>query len=228
VPYRARPSFTVEVKRNNKRLPPTVTTADSDPREQHRAADQLLFGNRSTQTLTPEPQRPAAEAVTSKPSIEIGRVQRPMGRILPDLLGETRAELQRHQELEEHAARLRARRPARAVRPSFGSTRTTTQATDEPNAGRETVLTPTSTTQPLKLEEPVLAVPEVIESSAVEPVSTVSLSLPDRVPERTGRLRERRGRRACQTRRRGSERHEASVPLRAGEKWKRRLPRVCW
>jgi hypothetical protein len=229
VPYRARPSFTVEVKRNNKRLPLTVTTADSDPREQHRAADQLLFGNRSTQTFTPEPQRlTAAEVVTPKPTIEIGRVQRPMGRILPDLLGETRAELQRHQELEEHAARLRAQRRARVVRPSFASTRTPTQATDEPNAGRETVLTPISTTQPLKLEEPVLAVLEVIESSAVEPVSPVSLSLVDSLPERTGRLRERRGRRAYQTRRRGSERHKASVPLRAGEKWKRRLPRVCW
>ena len=42
--YRARPSFTVEVKRNNKRVPLTITAADSSPSERHRLADQLLFG----------------------------------------------------------------------------------------------------------------------------------------------------------------------------------------
>ena len=87
MPYRARPAFTVEVKRNNKRLPLTVTTADSDLSERHRMADQLLFGGLPTQPFTPEPQRPAAaEAVTSKPNAEVGRAQRLTGRILPDLL----------------------------------------------------------------------------------------------------------------------------------------------
>ncbi len=227
--YRTKPSFTVEVKRNNKRLPLTVTTADSDPRARHRVADQLLFGSLPTQTPTPEPQRPAAaEAVTSEPNAEVGRAQRLTGRILPDLLGETRAELRLHQKLEERAARLQAQRGARKARPSFGSTRADTQAGGEPDAGRETVLDPTSAAEPLSLEEPVLAAMEAVEPAAVEPVTTVSLSLPDGSPQRTGSLRRCRGRGAYQAGRRGSKRQGASVPLRVGEKWKRRLPRVCW
>jgi hypothetical protein len=105
VRHRARPSFTVEVKRNNKRVPLTVTTADSSPSERHRLADQLLFGGRSpaaspaarpddgglsTWDLDPEPQRPAAEAVTSEIHAEIGHAQRLAGRILPDLRGDPR------------------------------------------------------------------------------------------------------------------------------------------
>jgi len=229
VRYRARPSFTVEVKRNNKRLPLTVTTADSDPSERRRVADQLLFGGLPTRPPGPEPQRPvAAEAVTSKPHAEVGHAQRLMGRILPDLLGETRAELRLHQELEEKAARLRAQRDARKASPSFGPTRANTQAGDEADAGRETVLDATSAAEPLSLEEPVLAAMEVVEPAAVEPVTAVSLIRPDDSPQRTGSPRGRRGRRAYQAGCRGSEPHGASTLLRAGEKWKRRLPRVCW
>ena len=53
MPYRARPSFTVEVKRNNKRVPLTVATADSSLRERHRLADQLLFGAPSIRSTLP-------------------------------------------------------------------------------------------------------------------------------------------------------------------------------
>jgi hypothetical protein len=227
VPYRARPSFTVEVKRNNKRLPLTVTTADSDPREQHRVADQLLFGNRSTQTLTPEPQRPAAEAVTSKPTIEIGRVQRPMGRILPDLLGETRAEERLRQEAEEQAARLRAARGARKTRPSVEPMWANTPMADKPDTAHEAVLEPTPAAEPLSLEAPVLAVEDVIASAAVQPVPSLSVSPLYRSRERTGRLRECRSK-PDQTVGRRAERQEAATRLRAGERWKRRLPHVCW
>ena len=227
--YRARPSFTVEVKRNNKRLPLTVTTADSDPSERRRVADQLLFGGLPTRPPGPEPQRPvAAAAVTSKPNAEVGRAQRLMGRILPDLLGETRAELRLHQELEEKAARLRAQRDGRKASPSFGPTRANTQAGDEADAGRETVLDATSAAKPLRLEEPVLAAMEVVEPAAVEPVTAVSLSSPDRSFGQTSKSRGRRERKGFQAGRHGADRQGTSAVLRAGEKWKRRLPRVCW
>ena len=79
--YRARPSFTVEVKRNNKRLPLTVTTGDSTSYERYRRADQLLFGGRpptvssaarfdggglSARTADAARQPPAAEVVRSE------------------------------------------------------------------------------------------------------------------------------------------------------------------
>ena len=99
--YRAKPSFTVEVKRNNKRLPLTVTTGDSASYERYRRADQLLFGGSSpavrsaarlddgglsTRTTDAARQPPAAEAVRSEPQAEATVAQRLTGRILPDLL----------------------------------------------------------------------------------------------------------------------------------------------
>src|SRR5436309_1504753 len=98
-------------------------------------ADQLLFGGRSpaarpatrprdgglsTRNPDPEPRRPVAEMITSETHVEAGHAQRLTGRILPDLFGETRAEVQLHQEAEEQAARLRSRRSARKTSPSFG------------------------------------------------------------------------------------------------------------
>ena len=119
--YRARPSFTVEVKRNNKRLPLTVTTGDSASCERYRRVDQLLFGGSSppvssaarlddggvsTRTTDSALQPPAAEAVRSEPQAEAAVAQRLTGPILPDLFGETRADARLRQELEERAARL--------------------------------------------------------------------------------------------------------------------------
>ena len=133
MPYRARPSFTVEVKRNNKRVPLTAARVDSSLSERHRLADQLLFGapsvpiNPSTRpgggepairAPEPIPDRRAAEAVTPKAPAEAGPVQQLTGRILPDLFGETRAEEQLRQDLDERATRLRTARGARKTRPS--------------------------------------------------------------------------------------------------------------
>ena len=42
-PFSPTPSFTVEVKRSNKRVPLTAATADSALSERDRLADQLLF-----------------------------------------------------------------------------------------------------------------------------------------------------------------------------------------
>jgi hypothetical protein len=175
VRYRARPSFTVEVKRNNKRLPLTVTTGDSAPRERYRRADQLLFGGSSptvnsaarlddgglsTRTTDSARQPPAAEAVRSEPQAEAAVAQRLTGRILPDLFGETRADARLRQEEEERAARLRAQRGARKTSLSLEPTRADTQTGDEPDAGRTTDLASIPAAEPLSLEEPVLATVE--------------------------------------------------------------------
>ena len=242
MPYRTRPSFTVEVKRNNKRVPLTVTAADSSLSERHRLADQLLFGPPSVPVNPPTrpgggepairapepiPDRRAAEAVTPKAPAEAGPVQRLTGRILPDLFGETRAEEQLRQDLDERAARLRAARGARKTRPSVEPMGANTPLVDEPDTVHEAALEPTPAAEPLSLEAPVLTKGEVVEPAAVEPVPSLSISPLDQSPGRTGRLRE------CwskpdQAVGRRAERQEAATRLRAGERWKRRLPQVCW
>jgi hypothetical protein len=133
VRHRAKPSFTVEVKRNNKRVPLTVAPTGSLPSERHRQADQLLFGDLSglaepagrpkggrlsTRHAEAEPQVPAAEAVTSETHAEAGRA-RPTGRILPDLLEQSRAETRLRQELKSRrfASGLSSARARRAPAP---------------------------------------------------------------------------------------------------------------
>ena len=166
--------------------------------------------------------------ITSETHVEAGHAQRLTGRILPDLLGEARADARLRQELAEQAARLRAQREARKTSPSFGLTRADPQARNELDAERKTVPEKIPAAEPLSLEEPALATVEGIAPAAVAPVEKPSLSPPDSSPERTGSQRGHRGRRGFQAGRRGSERQGASASLRAGEKWKRRLPRVCW
>jgi hypothetical protein len=241
VRHRAKPSFTVEVKRNNKRVPLTAAPAGSLLSERHRQADQLLFGDLSglvdpagrprggrltTRHADAEPQPPAVEAVTSEVCTEAGRA-RPTGRILPDLLEQSRAEARLRQELEERKVRLRAQR--RASRPSSVSRpkRASAQASAEAHAGPKAILDPTPTAE-VSLKEPVLAAVEVAAPAAVEPITASGLRRPHGSQQRTETARGNSMRRAKQAGGHRSERREASVPLRAGEKWKRRLPRVCW
>ena len=241
MPYRARPSFTVEVKRTNKRVPLTVTTVDSSLSERHRLADQLLFGARSVPVnpptrpggggpaiRAPEPtsDRPAAEAVPPKAPAEAGDVQRLTGRVLPDLLGETRAEERLRQDLEERAARLRAVQGTRKTRPSVEPMWADTPVGDEPDPAREAGLDLTPAAEPLSLDEPVLTVEEAVAPAVVPRIPSSSVSPLDRSPGRS-RLRGWR-RKTGQAVGRRAERQGASMRLRAGEKWKRRLLRVCW
>jgi hypothetical protein len=241
VRHRAKPSFTVEVKRNNKWAPLTVAPAGSLLSERHRQADQLLFGDLSglaepagrpkggrlsTRHADAEAQPPAAEAVTSETHAEAGRA-RPTGRILPDLLEQSRAETRLRQELEEREVRVRAQQGARP--PSSGSTskRAKVQAGVEAHAGRKAALDPTPTAE-VSLKDPILATKEVAAPAAVGPITASTPTPPSspRQPIGTARGTSRR-----QTNQAGGHRSEgrgASVLLRAGEKWKRRLPRVCW
>ncbi|HZI72746.1 MAG TPA: hypothetical protein VFD73_01705, partial [Gemmatimonadales bacterium] len=175
----------------------------------------------------PIPDRRAAEAVTPKAPAEAGPVQRLTGRILPDLFGETRAEERLRQDLDERATRLRTARGARKTRPSVEPMGANTPLVDEPDTAHKAALEPTPAAEPLSLEAPVLAVEDVVAPAAVQPVLSLSVSSLDQPPGRTGRLRE------CRTKPdqavgRRAERQEAATRLRAGERWKRRLPQVCW
>ena len=129
---RAKP-FAVEVKRSNKRVPFTFAALASPPSERHRYADQVLFGGLSSptglagrlkegrlMTHIPDsmPQAPAVEAVTSEIDVKAGRLQ-PTGRVLPDRLEQSRAEMRLRQELEERELRVWAKQVTR--RPSLGS-----------------------------------------------------------------------------------------------------------
>jgi hypothetical protein len=151
---------------------------------------------------------------------------RPTGRILPDLLEQSRAEMRLRQELDEREA-LRAQKPA--SRPSSGSRPkwAKVQADIETHAERKPVLEPIPAVETVSVKEPVLAPMEVTAPAAVEPITAPTLRPPHdpRQPSGTSRANRRRPNQAEGHR---SERKEASVVLRAGEKWKRRLPRVCW
>jgi hypothetical protein len=244
VRYRAKP-FTVEVKRSNKRVPLTVTAVASLPSKRHWQAERLLFsglsslaepagpvglirgGNLSTEKADLKPQAIAVEAVTSEIHVKAGRV-RPTGRVLPDLLEQSRAEMRLCHELEERAARLRA--PQDARRPSLGSRpkRAKAQASAEAHAGRKAAPGPIPAVETASVKHPVLVVNEVGTTVTVEPVAASS-PLPLHDPRQPiGTLRGNTRRSAVQAGGHRSERREASVPLRAGERWKRRLPRVCW
>jgi hypothetical protein len=243
VRYRAKP-FTVEVRRNNKRMPFTAIPADSFPNERFQQADQLLFGglpslakptepaglpkggSRSTEKAGLKPQAPTAEAVTSESHAESGRV-RPTGRVLPDLLEQSRAELRLRQELEQREVRVRAQRSVN--RPSSGSRpeRVKMQTGAEAHAERKAVLDSAPTAR-ASLKEPLLAAVEVVAPAAVEPITASGLRRPHGSQQRTETARGKSMRRANQAGGHRSERREAYVLLRAGEKWKRRLPRVCW
>ena len=236
--YRAKP-FTVEVRRNNKRMPFTATPAASFLSERHRQADQLLFGglsslaepvgparlttggSLSTEKADLKPQARAAEAVTSEIHVKAGPV-RPTGRVLPDLLEQSRAEMRLRQDLEEREVRVRAPRGARGPSSRSRPKRAKSQTHAEADAGRRAAPKPTSTAE-VSLKEPDLMAMEV-----VAPVATSSLRRPHGSQQRTETARGNSMRRANQAGGHRSELREAYVLLRAGEKWKRRLPRVCW
>ena len=97
---------------------------------------------------------------------------------------------------------------------------------NEPDPEHEVVLDLTPAAEPLSLDEPVLPVEEVGAPAAMQPIPSLSVSPLDRSPGRS-RLRGCR-KKADQAVSRRAERQGASTRLRAGEKWKRRLPRVCW
>jgi hypothetical protein len=242
VRYRAKP-FTVEVRRNNKRMPFTAIPADSFANERFQQADQLLFGglpslakptepaelpkggNRSTEKAGLKPQAPAAEAVTSESHAESGRV-RPTGRVLPDLMEQSRAEIRLRQELKERKVRMRASRGARAPSSGPRPKRAKAQTSAEAHAGRKAVPDSAPTTR-VSLKAPVSAALEIVEPTAAEPAAASDLSSRD-LRGRTDTPRGNTTRRASHAGGHRFERRDASVPLRAGEKWKRRLPRVCW
>ena len=241
--YRAKP-FTVEVRRNNKRMPFAAIPSASFLSERHRQADQLLFGglsslaepvgpaglttggSLSTEKADLKPQAPAVEAVTSEIHVKAGRV-RPTGRVLPDLLEQSRAEMRLRHELEEREVRVRAPRGARGPSSRSRPKRASAQASAEAHAGPKAILDPTPTAE-VSLKEPVLTAMEVVAPAAVEPITASGLHRPHGSQQRTETARGNSMRRANQAGGHRSERRDASVPLRAGEKWKRRLPRVCW
>lgn len=240
--YRAKPSFTVEVRRKNKLVPLTASAAGSFPDERHRQADQMLFGDLSclaepserlkdsrlsTHQPDPERQRPAVEAVTSETQAEAGRV-RPTGRILPDLLEQSRAEMRLREGLEERAARPQAQRSARGPSSSSRSNRASGQKGAEADARHNAVLDLTLAANAVSGEEPVLITTEVATSAAYEPTAASSLRPRYGSRPRTGTPQTNKSRRVNEAVRHRSERQEGSVLLRAGERWKRRLPRVCW
>jgi hypothetical protein len=244
VRHRAKP-FAVEVKRSNKRVPFTAAAAASFPSERHWQADRLLFagpssrveptgpaglarvGDLSTDKAVVKPQAPAVEAGMPEIDVKAGRV-RPTGRILPDLLEQSRAEARLRQELEEREVQVPSPRGARPPSSGPRPKRAKVQTSAEGHAERKAILEPTPTAEIVNVKEPVLALVGDTAPAAVKPVIASSPCPPGRSRQRAGTARVNTTRGANQALGQRAERREPSVLLRAGEKWKRRLPRVCW
>ena len=239
--YRAKP-FRVEVKRSNKRMCLTSTTADSMQVDRYRQAEQLLFGRLSrraepdglarggsfsTDKADLKSQAPAVNAVMPEIDVKAGRV-RPTGRILPDLLEQSRAEARLRQELEEREVQVPSPRGARPPSSGPRPKRAKAQTSAEGHAERKAILEPTPTAEIVNVKEPVLALVGDTAPAAVKPVIASSPCPPGRSRQRAGTARVNTTRGANQALGQRAERREPSVLLRAGEKWKRRLPRVCW
>jgi len=189
-------------------------------------AGRLREGRLSADKADVKPQSTAVEAVTSEIHVKAGRL-RPTGRILPDLLQQSGAETRLRQELEEREVRLRAQKSASEPSSISKPKRAKVEANVEVHAARTAVLEPTPTAK-VSLKEPVLTAMEIVASAAVEPITALRPTPPSSPRQRTGTARGTSRRPTNQAGVHRSERQEAFVLLRTGEKWKRRLPRVCW
>ena len=184
--HRARPSFTVEIKRNRN----ASLSLHEDPGRE-RAAQALWHGT----PLAEAPHRPhvletafARAETSTKPPASKPAPSTPARRVLPSLIQPIAADPEPTppSPIESPAPKARATRPAVAVKPR-----------------RKAV--PAPAPRRVEMAAPIIAPPPLQVQTA-----------PPIAQERSA---EERGRRY--TRRKPPE-------LKAGERWKRRLPRACW
>ena len=208
---RARSSFTVEIKRANKRPiePARVTTSATGNELVDRVFGSLL-GSAAESFKTPEQlgaKRPDAPRRHSAPSSEPGNgttehpPPQPARRVLPDLLSRDVNPIEERirQQAEQRTARRRAALESRR-----------SPATSE-HQRVESVRVPV-------MPQPVIA------AIQEEPVPSVQHGALETVAARTSEKRKQNARPSVlrKARRSGGD----SFP--AGERWKRRLPRACW
>jgi hypothetical protein len=230
----ARPSFTVEIKRRRQKSVQALPTGTIAKREGCPSQDQLaLEQGASPQTAPPPnfggPINVSLALASRSPSHTIDRsetrdcthlAELPTRRILPSILSAPAAALRLDQEAEEliiqrHSTKFheikvsrRAPLPPPEATPYDKLTGHSTMVLEGETSLRTT----------LDVSAPVPA-HKHREDRAVLPV--LDLSEAKAEPENCMRAR---GERAS----RGSHQSGRTMPLRRGERWKRRLPKVCW
>ncbi|MDQ4059769.1 MAG: hypothetical protein M3145_01490 [Pseudomonadota bacterium] len=158
---------------------------------------------REPATEAPKPDMQAnAEAAAEPPTV----------RILPDLQWEDPVEARLRQEAEERAARRHGPRgPRKKAEPK--ATRTEPRPAAEQGPARKT-----ARKRKLPFVWPDEFEAEPVPAAVAHPAPAVAQ------PVGTPKL----GRPATQLSNRKARQRRAAVSLRAGERWKRRLPQVCW
>jgi hypothetical protein len=150
----------------------------------------------------------------------------PPRRILPGLLGAQAAVERVHQEADERAAQGRRARPERSKasaqpqQPEAGA-----WPADEGDARREIIPQGEISPVPVCASEPVQADTHSPEASPVQPATMPSVGGAE--PNMAIR-KSTKHKRVFKVALRGVKRRGEAIPLRPGERWKRRLPEVCW
>ncbi len=213
-------SFTFEIKRANRRTPEVAPVSRASLPESSPLADQV-FGKlsvrprapqankveilASVRSTTPASQPPEVFGTTGSSAEKSAR------RVLPDLLSAPVNPIAERvqREADEQAERRRA---ARASRTTKGAKRSSAATTRKDTTPAVSTATWSAVTEPMngadQLQAPVAASPQ--------PVKLVA----------TSRKRKRKALLAVFRR---AERNGRAVSLLpAGQRWKRRLPQVCW
>lgn len=232
---REKPSFTVEIKRKSKSPSGPSRSANAEAGERHRPATKLASTSRLIRSApllkwtdlavvsTPEVRQPIAEADrTEIPEKVESPVQPKTARVLPDLLSAEFEEQRVRREMEERAARRRrARRTRVGVQPPklHADTRPDDDAEDEIR---------------LDFDQTTSAAMADTTGDTGREVPDPALDQQAEAPRQSGpgiETTERQSikkKRALMVASRRAKRRGEPLPLRAGERWKRRLPRVCW
>jgi hypothetical protein len=206
VRQRAKPSFTVEVKRGNKITRASMIPSGALNRETYRSAEAALFG--------PSPMVPARDqSVTAGTFTNEGTGSPPSSppaarRVLPDLVA---ADLMATRAREEAAQRETQERTVRVTRVKTPKKRTATRVAPKLEPGTDAVeqhVSPMASHQSVKAADRVSATEAATSVSRTPAVANVFHS---------------EARVATQTR----SRRNGADHLKAGERWKRRLPKYA-
>jgi hypothetical protein len=228
-----RPAFTVEVKRRRLSSTQDLTTPESyrpqsetatlghEPSARSRVSWGDLIKNSHSHNSKPSLVAEAGSLMFAvKPAAKIRT-----GRILPDILGAQLAEERIRQENEEQATKHHARRSKAKGDNRSQRLRAETQPHAEDANPHE--IAPEGQTSPVTLavetEQPLLDTKWVEAGGHL--ASTIAMGDTAVSTHTRGRAKDKRGLSPVQCR---AKRRGMPIPLQRGERWKRRLPEVCW
>ncbi len=236
----ARPSFTVEIKRRRQKSVQALTTGQIAKRESCTSQGQLALDQGTSAQTAPPPNfggpfnvnlamasRSSSQTVAprevrdSTPLAEL-----PTRRILPSILSAQAAALPLDEEVAGIATQ-RNRTKSKSIKESRLSPPARPAATlfDEQTGGSTTVIEDETLLGTTPDANGLVPGDKHRDAPVIATLMLLNLSDAEGVAENCVPARARRA--SCGTPR-GAHRRAGLMPLRRGERWKRRLPRVCW